>query len=131
MIAEVTSAALMSENKSLANPRSVDSTPTSANQEDHVSMACHGARRLSDMNRNLAGILAVEAMSAVQGIELRAPLQTSNKLSKAAAFVRGVSPAIAEDRIVSTDIENVAAAILGGDLISLSDLGMGILELSA
>src|SRR5699024_150513 len=82
MIAEVTTAALMSENKHLANPCSTDSTPTSANQEDHVSMAAHGARRLHRMTRNLFNILGVEAMCAVQGIEFRAPLVTSPLLAK-------------------------------------------------
>src|SRR3546814_15449827 len=88
MIAEVTSAALMSENRSLANPRTSDSTPTSANQEDHVSMACHAARRLLDMNENLAGILGIEAMVAAQGIEYRAPLETSAALKGAIARIR-------------------------------------------
>src|SRR6185295_12005453 len=77
MIAEVTSAALMSENKQLAHPASVDSTPTSANQEDHVSMACHGARRLGPMVANLETILGIEALTATQGVEFRAPLRTS------------------------------------------------------
>lgn len=76
MIAEVTSAALMSENKQMAHPASVDSTPTSANQEDHVSMACHGARLLP-MTENLFAILGIEALSAIQGVELRGPLKTS------------------------------------------------------
>ncbi|MEM6533808.1 MAG: histidine ammonia-lyase [Myxococcota bacterium] len=111
MIAEVTSAALMSENKSLANPRSVDSTPTSANQEDHVSMACHGARRLLEMNDNLAGILAVEAMTATQGIELRAPLITSPALQEVVAAVRGCVPCLTDDRIVSPDIQNLATQL--------------------
>ncbi len=108
MIAEVTSAALMSENKALANPRSVDSTPTSANQEDHVSMACHAARRLLEMNRNLAGILGVEAMAAAQGIELRAPLSTSPFLQKVIAEIRKHSPALIDDRIVSPDLQVLA-----------------------
>ena len=113
MIAEVTSAALMSENKALANPRSVDSTPTSANQEDHVSMACHGARRLLDMNKNLAGLLGVEAMAAAQGIELRAPLKTSPQLQSAIRSIRAVCPPLDEDRIVSRDIEELAALVMG------------------
>jgi histidine ammonia-lyase len=108
MIAEVTSAALMSENKSLANPRSIDSTPTSANQEDHVSMACHAARRLLEMNDNLAAILAIEAMAAVQGIELRHPLKTSIKLQKMIFQLRQHCPALTEDRMVSRDIEGLA-----------------------
>jgi histidine ammonia-lyase len=80
MIAEVTTAALMSENKHLATPCSTDSTPTSANQEDHVSMAAHGARRLMRMNANLSVILGVEAMCAAQGIDFRAPLKTAPRL---------------------------------------------------
>ncbi|MEO1041410.1 MAG: histidine ammonia-lyase [Pseudomonadota bacterium] len=112
MIAEVTSAALMSENKALANPRSVDSTPTSANQEDHVSMACHGARRLLEMNRNLAGILAVEAMSAAQGVELRTPLRTSARLRHMVKEIRGACPPLDHDRIISADIEEVTGLLL-------------------
>lgn len=118
MIAEVTSAALMSENKALANPRSVDSTPTSANQEDHVSMACHGARRLLEMNDNLSAILAVEAMAASQGVELRSPLKTSQRLQAVICEIRKVCPSLTEDRIVSPDIENLAA------LISNTELGL-------
>ena len=108
MIAEVTSAALMSENKSLANPRSIDSTPTSANQEDHVSMACHAARRLLEMNGNLSGILAVETMAAVQGIAFRAPLVTSERLQAISTAVREVCPALHEDRMLSDDITALA-----------------------
>lgn len=116
MIAEVTSAALMSENRSLANPRTVDSTPTSANQEDHVSMACHAARRLGEMNENLAAILGIEAMSAAQGVECRAPLQTSPALSDVIARIRAVSPAVTEDRELSSDIAAMASLISGGPL---------------
>ncbi len=104
MIAEVTSAALMSENKALSNPRSVDSTPTSANQEDHVSMACHAARRLHEMNENLAGIIAVEAMAGAQGVECRAPLQTSQPLKDAIAAIREHCAPMGDDRMLSDDI---------------------------
>lgn len=120
MIAEVTSAALMSENKSLSNPRSVDSTPTSANQEDHVSMACHGARRLLEMNDNLAGIIGIEAMAAAQGIELRAPLKTSDRLSSVIRDIRKICPPLIDDRMVSGDIEAMAAFI--GASHALSDI---------
>ena len=112
MIAEVTSAALMSENKALANPRSVDSTPTSANQEDHVSMACHGARRLGEMTQNLAGIVAVELMAAAQGVELRAPLKTSPVLQSVVHDVRKASPPLKDDRILSEDIDALKAMVL-------------------
>src|SRR6185503_14727068 len=88
MIAEVTSAALMSENKQMSHPASVDSTPTSANQEDHVSMACHGARRLLQMTDNLFSIIGIEALTAAQGIDFRAPLVTSPELTNAIGAIR-------------------------------------------
>src|SRR5690606_31242038 len=100
----VTSAALMSENKHLANPCSTDSTPTSANQEDHVAMAAHGARRLMRMNDNLAHILGIELLCAAQGIEFRAPLRTSAKLARVLDWLRGRIDRLNEDRILSTDI---------------------------
>ena len=115
MIAEVTSAALMSENKALANPRSVDSTPTSANQEDHVSMACHGARRLLEMVANLERILAIEALCGAQGVELRR-IPTSPPLQKAIATIRNASPSLAEDRFVANDIDAVTELLRDGAL---------------
>lgn len=117
MIAEVTSAALMSENKQLATPASVDSTPTSANQEDHVSMACHGARRLLRMADNLAGILGVEALSAAQGVELRAPLVTSPALQQVIIRVRADVPALVEDRYLSPDLEQAVGLVESGALL--------------
>ena len=116
MIAEVTSAALMSENKALANPRVIDSTPTSANQEDHVSMACHGARRLGEMNANLAAILGIEAMTAAQGVEYRAPLETSAALQAVIARIRAASPPLTEDRLMEPDIAAMAELLGGGTL---------------
>ena len=129
MIAEVTSAALMSENKALANPRSVDSTPTSANQEDHVSMACHAARRLLEMNRNLAGILGVEAMAAAQGIELRAPLSTSACLQDVIATIREHSRALTDDRMVSVDLERLAHLVSSHDCLASAACDAAPLEL--
>ena len=117
MIAEVTSAALMSENKALANPRVVDSTPTSANQEDHVSMACHGARRLIEMNGNLAAIVGIEAMTAAQGVEFRAPLATSDTLGAVIARIRDASPTLTEDRLMEPDIAAMAQ-LLGTRLLT-------------
>ncbi|MFT4715783.1 MAG: histidine ammonia-lyase [Paracoccaceae bacterium] len=117
MIAEVTSAALMSENKALSNPRVVDSTPTSANQEDHVSMACHGARRLLEMAENLAGIIGIEALTAAQGVELRAPLTTSNALSGHISSIRAVSPALIDDRLMSIDIKAAKSLVTDGGLL--------------
>jgi len=125
MIAEVTSAALMSENRSLANPRTVDSTPTSANQEDHVSMACHAARRLGEMNENLAAILGIEALSAAQGIEYRAPIETSPALHSVIGRIREVSATLSEDRDVSGDIAAASALMADGPLAQSASLGIG------
>ena len=104
MIAQVTAAALASENKQMAHPASVDSLPTSANQEDHVSMATHAARRLSDMADNLAGIVAVELLAAAQGVDLRAPLASSPALERARALLRARVPVWTVDRAMAPDI---------------------------
>ncbi|MGY0712337.1 histidine ammonia-lyase [Azospirillum argentinense] len=104
MIAQVTAAALASENKQMAHPASVDSLPTSANQEDHVSMATHAARRLSDMADNLAGIVAVELLAAAQGIDLRAPLASSPALERARGLLRARVAVWTEDRAMAPDI---------------------------
>ncbi|MEO1491087.1 MAG: histidine ammonia-lyase [Pseudomonadota bacterium] len=117
MIAEVTTAALMSENKQLATPCSTDSTPTSANQEDHVSMAAHGARRLLRMTGNLSVILGVEALCAAQGIEHRAPLTTSPALAAALDAVRKTIPPITDDRVLSGDIA-MAASLITDDTLA-------------
>ena len=122
MIAEVTTAALMSENKHLANPCVTDSTPTSANQEDHVSMAAHGAYRLGRMVANLNRILGVELLCAAQGIEFRAPLQSSGPLHKVLARVRRDVPTLTDDRYLATDIEAAAGLVSGGGLIRASGL---------
>ncbi|MBO0662285.1 histidine ammonia-lyase [Jiella sp. MQZ9-1] len=116
MIAEVTSAALMSENKQMTHPASVDSTPTSANQEDHVSMACHGARRLLAMTENLFSIIGIEALTAAQGIEFRAPLTTGPELQKAMAVVRGAAAALDEDRYMATDLAAAGNLVATGAL---------------
>jgi histidine ammonia-lyase len=114
MIAEVTTAALMSENKHLANPCVTDSTPTSANQEDHVSMAAHGALRLTKMNANLSVILGVEMLCAAQGVEARAPLQTSARLQDVLAMLRADIPSLEEDRYLAPDIEAASAMVRAG-----------------
>ena len=116
MIAEVTSAALMSENKQLSHPASVDSTPTSANQEDHVSMACHGARRLLQMTQNLFHIIGIEAVTAAQGVALRRPLTTSPRLNRAIANLRAEVAELAEDRYMAPDLEAAAALVHSGAL---------------
>jgi histidine ammonia-lyase len=114
MIAEVTAAALYSENKQKANPTSVDSTPTSANQEDHVSMACHGARRLLEMARNLEQIVGIELLMAAQGVEFRAPLKTSARLRAVLDCVREVVPRLEQDRYMSGDLIKAAELVHSG-----------------
>ena len=129
MIAEVTTAALMSENKHLAHPTVTDSTPTSANQEDHVSMAAHGARRLGPMIANLNVILGVEAMCATQGIEFRAPLRTSGPLAAVAARLRQDVETLGEDRYLAPDLEAAARLIGSGALATAC--GLTLPKLSA
>ncbi|SDG58494.1 histidine ammonia-lyase [Sulfitobacter delicatus] len=124
MIAEVTTAALMSENKHLANPCVTDSTPTSANQEDHVSMAAHGARRLGPMTENLNRILGVELLCAAQGIDFRAPLATSETLQRVVARVRQDVETLGEDRYLAPDLERAAAMIALGDIVSAAGIDM-------
>jgi histidine ammonia-lyase len=116
MIAHVTAAALASENKSLAHPASVDSLPTSANQEDHVSMATFAARRLQPMLRNTAHILGIELLAAAQGIEFLRPLKSSAALEAAHALLRESVPAMAQDRYLAPDIEAASAMVGDGSL---------------
>ncbi|MBK1715076.1 histidine ammonia-lyase [Rubrivivax gelatinosus] len=116
MIAHVTAAALASENKSLAHPASVDSLPTSANQEDHVSMATFAARRLQPMIANVARILGIEWLAAAQGIEFLRPLASSAPLEAAHALLREGSPAIDVDRYLAPDIELAGSLVAGGAL---------------
>ncbi|TKB43288.1 histidine ammonia-lyase [Thalassotalea mangrovi] len=105
MIAQVTSAALASENKTLAHPASVDSLPTSANQEDHVSMAAFAGRRLADMASNTLGVIAVEYLAAAQGLDFRAPLKASASVEKAKAALREKVAYYDKDRYFAPDIE--------------------------
>jgi histidine ammonia-lyase len=114
MIAQVTAAALTSENKALATPHSVDSISTSGNQEDYVSMGMSGARRLGRMLQNLHHTVAIELLCASQGIELLAPLQTGTLAKKALATIRAASPRVVEDRPLAPDIEAIAAKIADG-----------------
>jgi histidine ammonia-lyase len=124
MIAEVTTAALMSENKHLANPCVTDSTPTSANQEDHVSMAAHGARRLGQMITNLEVILGVELLCAAQGIDFRAPLKTSGALQRVVTRVREDVATLGEDRYLAPDLERAAMIISNGDIVTAAGIPM-------
>jgi histidine ammonia-lyase len=107
MIVHVTAAALASENKSLAHPASVDSLPTSANQEDHVSMATFAARRPGPMAENTAHILAIELLAAAQGIESHRPMRSTDTLERLHTQVRSLSPALVQDRSLAQDIEAV------------------------
>ena len=114
MLAQVTSAALASENKALAHPRSTDSLPTSANQEDHVSMATNAALRLADMNQNTRAIVAIELLAAAQGIDFRTPFVTSPKMAKAHGAIRAKVPHWERDRCFGDDLELVIELITDG-----------------
>ncbi|HYJ40215.1 MAG TPA: histidine ammonia-lyase [Steroidobacteraceae bacterium] len=114
MIAHVTAAALASENKLLAHPASVDSLPTSANQEDHVSMATFAARKLGELSANTANILAIELLAAAQGVDLRAPHLTSEKLQRVMREIRARVPHYDIDRYLAPDIAAMADAVNGG-----------------
>jgi len=118
MIAEVTSAALMSENKHLANPCVTDSTPTSANQEDHVSMAAHGARRLSRMVENLNNILGIELLCSARGIEFRAPMKTSPLLQNTIKCLRKDISSLQEDRHMAPDLKAAKEIVASGILLN-------------
>ncbi len=115
MIAQVSAAALVSENKTMAHPSSVDSIPTSANQEDHVSMATYGARRLTEMCFNGATVIGIELLAAAQGIDFRAPHRTSAKLSIVHKKIRSTVPHYTEDRYFAPDLENATKMVLAGD----------------
>ncbi|MCV2361449.1 histidine ammonia-lyase [Paucibacter sp. TC2R-5] len=130
MIAHVTAAALASENKSLAHPASVDSLPTSANQEDHVSMATFGARRLGQMLDNTAHIIGIELLAASQGFEFLRPLQSSAALEQVHALVRKTCPAMPTDHYMAPDIAHAFELVGSGELTALvQDVG-GLVVLS-
>jgi histidine ammonia-lyase len=120
MMAHVTAAALASENKQLAAPASIDSLPTSANQEDHVSMATHAAWRLMAMNANTRGIVAIELLAAAEGIDFRRPLRSSGPLEVAHALIRAHVTRRLEDRVFSPDIEAVITIISDGGFDSFA-----------
>ena len=124
MIAQVTCAALASENKTLAHPASIDSLPTSANQEDHVSMATFAARRLRDIFDNVAGILAIEWLAACQGVDFRKPLATSEKLQMLMQLLREQVPFYDKDRYFAPDIEKAKQLIKQCDLMDKTQLNL-------
>jgi histidine ammonia-lyase len=121
MIPQVTAAALVSENKSLAYPASVDSLPTSAGQEDHVSMAPIAARKAAVIARNAAGVVAVELVAAAQGVDFHAPLKTSAKLQDVHSKVRALTPRFTSDRYWADDIAALQNAIVSGSIGSGED----------
>jgi histidine ammonia-lyase len=114
MIAQVTAAALVAENRMLAHPASVDTVPTSANQEDHVSMATHGARRLADMAANAATVVAIELLAATQGLDFRHPLKSSKALEDAAHGIRALVRPYDRDRYFAPDIMAIANHVRSG-----------------
>ena len=124
MIAQVTSAALASENKSLAHPASVDSLPTSANQEDHVSMAAFAGRRLANMAENTNGVLAIEYLAAAQGLDFRAPLKGSKNVEISKAILRQSVSFYDKDRYFAPDIADASDIISDGELNQLMPEGL-------
>ncbi|MGN6270082.1 MAG: histidine ammonia-lyase [Sphingomonas sp.] len=132
MIPQVTAAALVSENKQRAYPASVDSIPTSANQEDHVSMAAHGARRLPEMAANLASVIAIEYLAAAQGCDFHAPLTSSAALEAVRARLRAEVPSLDHDRYMHADIDAALAIVTSGELADLlADAGIPLPEIAA
>jgi histidine ammonia-lyase len=128
MIPQVTAAALVSENKQRAYPASVDSIPTSANQEDHVSMAAHGARRLAPMIENARGVIAIELLAAVQALDFHAPLASSPALERVRAIVRAKVPRLDDDRYFHPDIRSALDLVASGALPEAAGVAMPGLE---
>jgi histidine ammonia-lyase len=118
MIPQVTAAALVSENKQRATPASIDSIPTSANQEDHVSMAAHGARRLLDMARNATAVVGIELLAAAQGCDFHAPLASSDPLERVRARLRADVPPLGDDRHFHPDMEAANSLVRSGALMA-------------
>jgi histidine ammonia-lyase len=124
MIPQVTAAALVSENKQRATPASIDSIPTSANQEDHVSMAAHGSRRLLDMTANASAVIGIELLAAAQGCEFHAPLASSAALETVRHRLRQDVPALAEDRHFHPDLEAAIALVRSGALMEAAGVAL-------
>ena len=132
MLPQVTAAALVSENKQMAHPASVDSIPTSANQEDHVSMAAHGARRLMPMVDNLGHILGIELLAAAQGCDFHQPLASSPGLEAVAKPACGRRcPCSDEDRYFAPDMEQATAMVRAGAIVNAAGLSLPSLEIAA
>ncbi|BDA85263.1 histidine ammonia-lyase [Aureimonas sp. SA4125] len=131
MLPQVTAAALVSENKSRAFPASVDSIPTSANQEDHVSMATHGARRLGPMAMNVAHVVGIELLAAAQGCDFHAPLTSSPLLEAARRVIRAEVPMLGEDRYFAPDMEKATALVVSGALAAAGGSLPGVVAIPA
>jgi histidine ammonia-lyase len=122
MIAQVTAAALVSENKQRAYPASVDSIPTSANQEDHVSMAAHAARRLLPMIENAMAVIAIELLAGAQGCDFHAPLKSSDRLESVRARIRADVAHLDEDRYFHDDIQKSLRLVRSGAIVAAANL---------
>jgi histidine ammonia-lyase len=131
MLPQVTAAALVSENKQMAHPASIDSIPTSANQEDHVSMAAHGSRRLMPMAANLGHILGVELLAAAQGCDFHQPLASSPGLEAVRALLRASVPTLEEDRYFAPDMERATEMVRSGAIIDAAGHSLPTLEIAA
>jgi histidine ammonia-lyase len=118
MLAQVTAAALVSENKQRAHPASIDTIPTSANQEDHVSMAAHAACRLADMAENATNVIGIELLAAAQGCDFHAPMMSSAPLERARAALRERVPHLQDDRYLAPDIAAAADLVRSGALVA-------------
>jgi histidine ammonia-lyase len=118
MITQVTAAALVSENKSLAHPASIDTVPTSAGQEDHVSMAPIAGRKAAQIARNAAGVIGIELMTSAQAIDFHSPLKTSAKLQAVHAKVRELTPRFTSDTYWADDLASLQAAVLAGEIVT-------------
>lgn len=122
MIPQVTAAALVSENKQRAYPASVDSIPTSANQEDHVSMAAHGARRLMDMCENAFAVIAIELLAGAQGVDFHAPLTSSEALERVRDLTRRAVPSLDHDRHFHPDMQKAITLVRSGAIAAVAEL---------
>jgi histidine ammonia-lyase len=128
MVAQVTAAALVAENKQRAYPASIDSIPTSANQEDHVSMAAHGARRLMAMAENAANVVAIELITAAQGCDFHMPMRSSAALERIRARLRERVPRLEHDRYLASDIAAAADLVRSGALTGVAGVDLPNLE---
>jgi histidine ammonia-lyase len=128
MVAQVTAAALVAENKQRAYPASIDSIPTSANQEDHVSMAAHGARRLIAMAENAANVVAIELITAAQGCDFHMPMRFSAALERIRARLRERVPRLEHDRYLPSDIAAAADLVRSGALTGVAGVDLPNLE---